>query len=62
MTDQRLQTEKPMCSESTEKSRLRPAMARPLAFQKSRSSGRQSSIQWPPSRLGVRVVETVCWS
>jgi hypothetical protein len=45
MTDQRLQTEKPMCSDSTEKSRLRPAIARPLAFQKSRSSGRQSSMQ-----------------
>jgi hypothetical protein len=28
-------------------------MARPLVFQKSRSSGRQSSIQRPPRRLGL---------
>ena len=56
ITDHRLQTEKPMCSESTEKIRLRLAIGAPWRSQKSGSSGRQSSIQclprWPPRTAG----------
>ena len=49
-TDHRLQIEKPMCSEKTEKNRLRRATRRPVDSQNSGSSGRQSSIQRPPGR------------
>src|SRR3954464_6866344 len=44
-TDHRLQTEKPMCSEKTEKNRWRRATRLPVRSQKAGSSGRQSSIQ-----------------
>src|SRR3954454_19990735 len=44
-TDHRLEIEKPMCSEKTEKNRLRRATRLPVCAQKSGSSGRQSSIQ-----------------
>ena len=46
-----------MCSERMEKARLRRAMTSALRSQKSRSSGRQSSIQWPPGGLrGLAIV------
>src|SRR4051794_4537329 len=54
-TDHRLQIEKPMCSEKTEKNRLRRATGLPVRSQKSGSSGRQSSIH-RPFRVGARAV------
>src|SRR3712207_9448292 len=51
-TDHRLQIEKPMCSEKTEKNRWRRATGRPVDAQKAGSSGRQSSIQRPDERGG----------
>ena len=51
-----------MCSLVTEKIRLRRAMALPVLAQNSGSSGRQSSIQWPPSlrrAAGLRTVAPV---
>src|SRR5947209_3985751 len=65
--DQRLQTEKPMCSEKIEKIRLRFATREPPLAQNVGSSGAQSSIQRPlractpgaglagPPRVGERV-------
>src|SRR6478672_6338428 len=47
-TDHMLHTENPMCSENTEKIRLRLAIRAPFSVQKSGSSGRQSSIQYLP--------------
>ncbi len=61
ITDQMLQTEKPMCSEVTDQNRLRLATLSPPPFQNVVSSGRQSSIHRPcrPGLLtaapGVRV-------
>ena len=57
-TDQMLHTEKPMCSLSTEKIRLRRAMALPCVSQNRPSSGRQSSIQ---EDLLVRVEQSWSW-
>jgi hypothetical protein len=51
-TDQRLQIEKPMCSEKIEKKRLRRATGRPVSSQNCGSSGRQSSIHLPRGREG----------
>ncbi|CAM5279001.1 hypothetical protein STANM309S_02198 [Streptomyces tanashiensis] len=48
MTDQRLQIEKPMCSERTEKRRFRRAIRSPFSRQKVSSSGSQRLIQRPP--------------
>src|SRR4051794_41946361 len=60
ITDHRLQIEKPMCSENTEKNRLRRATRRPVDAQNAGSSGRQSSIHRPPVRLmGGAVVGVV---
>src|SRR3954466_3209981 len=56
-TDHRLQIEKPMCPEKTEQNRLHRATGRPVDSQNSTSSGRQSSIQRPPSRPGGRWVD-----
>jgi hypothetical protein len=50
-TDQRLQTEKPMCSERIEKARLRRATRSPVSAQNVGSSGRQSSIQCGRARV-----------
>src|SRR3954447_10889970 len=47
-TDQRLHTENPTCSEKIEKIRLRRATFLPDASQNATSSGRQSSIHFPP--------------
>ena len=41
MTDHRVQTENPMCSESTENSRFRFAILPPVRCQKVSSSGSQ---------------------
>jgi beta-mannanase len=51
--DHIVHTEKPMCSEKTEKMRFRRATGAPTEAQKFSSSGRQSSIQRPvrPCRL-----------
>ena len=51
ITDHRVQTENPMCSESTENSRLRCAIFRPVRCQKVSSSGSQCSIHRPVIRL-----------
>src|SRR4051795_11574222 len=62
-TDHIVQTEKPMCSDRMEKTRLRRATCAPPLFQNPRSSGRQSSIQCdrfagasPVSGTGTAVV------
>src|SRR3954452_24494523 len=47
-TDQRLHTENPTCSEKIEKIRLRRATFLPDASQNATSSGRPSSIHFPP--------------
>lgn len=47
MTDHRVQTEKPMCSASTDRSRLRRATFAPVSCQKVSSSGSHRSIQRP---------------
>src|SRR5882757_11343501 len=56
ITDHRLQMEKPMCSDSTEKARLRAATRfPPPSFQNCSSSGSHSSIQrliTPPHSTG----------
>ena len=46
-TDHRLQIEKPMCSQNTEKARFRRAIRRPECFQNASSSGCQSVIHMP---------------
>src|SRR3712207_8410702 len=46
-TDHRLQIEKPMCSEKTEKNRLRRGTGRPAGAQKAGDSGGPSSAQRP---------------
>ncbi len=52
ITDHRVQTEKPMCSESTENHRLRRATRSPVSRQNAVSSGSHVSIQRPAiSRL-----------
>src|SRR5215204_4470153 len=51
-TDQRLQIEKPMCSEKTEKKRFRRATFLPVDSQNCGSSGRQSSIHLPDLPAG----------
>lgn len=51
-TDHRVQIEKPMCSDRTEKSRLRRAIFSPFAFQKVSFSGSHSSIQRLPFFVG----------
>src|SRR3569833_1343610 len=56
-TDHRLQTEKPMCSEKMEKTRLRRATRAPFSSQNAWSSGRQSLIQ----RLRASALGR-CWS
>ncbi len=59
ITDHRVQTENPMCSESTENHRLRRATRSPFSRQNVSSSGSQVSIQRPAiTRLhrGVGVV------
>jgi hypothetical protein len=43
-----VQIENPMCSERTEKRRLRRAIFSPFAFQNASFSGSHSSIQWLP--------------
>jgi hypothetical protein len=48
ITDQRVQIENPMCSESTENQRFRRATFSPVSFQKVSFSGSQCSIQRPP--------------
>lgn len=48
ITDHTVQMEKPMCSERTEKMRLRRATFSPVSFQKASFSGSQCSIQRPP--------------
>src|SRR5829696_2326442 len=52
ITDQRLQIEKPMCSEKTEKKRFRRATFLPVDSQNCGSSGRQSSIHLPDLPAG----------
>lgn len=47
ITDHRVQTEKPMCSDRTENQRLRRAIRSPLVRQKVSSSGSHCSIQRP---------------
>jgi hypothetical protein len=47
--------EKPMCSEKTEKNRLRRATFLPVVSQKRGSSGRQSSIHLPRPVGGAAV-------
>src|SRR5688500_17176348 len=51
MTDHRVQTENPMCSEITEYNRFRFAILRPVRCQKSSSSGSQWSTHRPGNRL-----------
>ncbi|CAM5597760.1 hypothetical protein SALBM217S_05573 [Streptomyces griseoloalbus] len=46
-TDHMVQIEKPMCSDSTEKRRLRRAIRSPVRFQKVSSSGSHCWIQRP---------------
>ncbi len=65
-TDQRLHTEKPMCSEKIERIRFRRATRAPVASQNAVSSGRQSVMRRFSSRtassatsVGVRVVTAV---
>ncbi|TWG03459.1 hypothetical protein FHX80_111886 [Streptomyces brevispora] len=47
ITDHRVQTEKPMCSERTENQRFRRAIRSPFSRQKVSSSGSHCSIQRP---------------
>ncbi len=59
ITDHRVQIENPMCSERTEKNRLRRATFSPVSFQNVSSSGSHCSIQRPPLRGAMLLLGAV---